>query len=797
MMQRLLTLVLLALAGSLSAQDLIWEEDFSRGFQGWSANPLICGSNAGATYGNISGTDFGVWNLQSGTVDGTAIDYAGLGVSAQWTFINSSEYQFILDSDAGSVYATVYGSYSIDDNDVMTSSVDPDVMLSGLEFSEATAGGLVEWATVAELPAGDVTDLVKLHIGVGSPTVVLTDGGNTLTYTIADGGSEYVFTYTKSSECGTLWVWSPNGNLGSGAFGFEAPGAAFVDSDTRTNGTMVMRNIFYMFEGDAANIPAPNPPPYPHYASELISPPIDISAADRALSLSLTEFFAYLNTPTEAPDGLKTSFAVSSDDGATWSPAVDLNPNFPTNTFRDATVTVPIPAVYTDGADEIRIKITFATDYYFIGIDDISIQERIGYDVQANENFFAIPDNVNTPWSQLQPQFFMADVQNNGGLTADNVQLNLTINKDDTGEEVYNMTKNYGNLGPDSLAENDFFDTTMPLDLPSDPSSLGTYSGQYTIFHDSMDVITNNDTLNFAFEVTDSLFAKETGRTREIFLTNDRSWYIGNSYYVPNGENWYARWISFMVGNASDVVAGGGLTSITTFIYESDGDLNDDGRIDPGEYDEVPFAFNEYEFDGSEDEVLITIPASLNEEGIEMQSGKYYFVVVQYAGADEADQLAISASEDYNYNANNFITDSVGVEQYSDVVDLTSEAPSFFSGGFSGTSVPVVRLHIGDNPFLDQPAITETLTVLPDSYEVDVFPNPADTDFNLGLDFPDAQDVMIRFYDQTGRILVQQEFDGIQQARYNYSVSTLPSGIYFIQLDTQAGTRIEKVVVQH
>ena len=796
MLQRLLTLVLLAVAGSLTAQDVIWTEDFSRGYQGWSANPLICGSNAGATYGNISGPEFGTWNLTGGTMNGMALDYTGL--SAQMSIINNTEYQFSLDSDDGSVYATAYGTYEFS-GDTLVSSLNAATSLAdGLFFSEASAIGIVEWATVAQVTG--VESFVDLHTGRGNPTVVLTDGGNTLTYTIIDGaGDEYVFTYVKSTECGTQWVWSPNGNLTSGVFGFEAPGTRFVDSETRTNGTMVMRNIFNMFEGDGSLVPSPNAPPYPHYASELISPPIDISAADRALSLSVTQYFAFLNTPTEAPDGFKTAFAVSTDDGATWSPAVDLNPNFPTNTFRSNRQTVPIPAVYTSGADEIRIKITFATDYYFMGIDDISIQERIGYDVQANLNFFAIPDNVNTPWSQLQPQYFMADIQNNGGLEAENVQLNLTINKDPD-EEVYNMTKQYGNLPPDSLAENDFFDTTMPLDLPSDESSLGTYSGQYTIFHDSMDVVTNNDTLSFAFEVTDSLFAKETGRTRGIFLTNDRSWYIGNSYYVPNGENWYARWVSFMVDNAGDVVNGGGLDRVTMLLYESDGDVNGDGRIDGEEYNFAPIAFNEYQFDGSEDEVLITIPIdidALDDGGIQLTSGKYYFAVMQYSGTVEADQLAISASEDYNYGANNFITDSVAVEQYSDVVDLTAEEPLFFSGGFSGTSVPIVRLHIGDNPFLDQPAITETLTVLPDNYEINVFPNPADSDFNVDLDFPDSQDVLVRFYDQTGRILIQQEFDGVQQARYNYDVSTLPAGTYFIQLDAQAGSRIEKVVVQH
>ncbi len=790
MMQRLLTLAFLVLAaGALTAQDIIWQEDFSKGMAGWRVNPLNCGGNA-TTYGNNSGPEYGIWSLASGTVDGDAIDLEG--ILFEWSFLNDKEYSVTFYETDLTSYGTVYGTYSLDENNIMTSSVDPNAIVAdGTAFAETTAGGIVEWAT--NLLVDDVSDIDRF-IGTGSPTIVLSNGGNTLTYT-ADAGN-VTLVYTKRSECGAIWTWSPNGNMGNGVFGFEAPGAVFVNSETRTNGTMIMNNIFQMFRGDAALLPAPNPPPYPQYIAELVSPLIDISAADRALSISLSQRLAYLNTPTGAPNGLKTSFAVSMDDGATWSPATNFNPNFPTNTFRSNRQTIPILNAYTAGADEIRIKITFATDFYFWGIDDISIQERIGYDIQANANFFAIPDNVNTPYSQLQPQYFMSDIQNNGGAVAENVQLNLQIvNVTDGGTVVYDQTKSFGNIAVDSIAENDFFDITMPLDLDPIESSVGFYEGTYALSQDSTDVNLANDSLFFSFSVTDSLFAKETGRTRGIFLTTDRSWFIGNSYYVPNGENWYARYISFMVDNADVAVNGTG--RVTTLLYESDGDVDGNGRIGPDEYGNTPIAFNEYVFDGSENQVLLTIPVDLDEAGIQMTSGKYYFAVIQFVSSSATDQLAISASETYNYNANNFITDSIGIEQYSDIVDLVTEEPNFFSGGFGGTVVPVVRLSIGDNPFLDQPAITAIETVLPSEYGVTVFPVPAKDNFSMKVDFPKQIDVMVRMYDQTGRIILTQEFDKLQNGTFSYDVRTLASGMYFLQLDTDAGTRIEKIVVQH
>ncbi|MEZ4985763.1 MAG: T9SS type A sorting domain-containing protein [Saprospiraceae bacterium] len=791
MKQLLLSAIIAMLAiPSLFAQDIIWQEDFSKGMAGWTTNPLICGSNAGAQFGNNSGPEFGIWELSSAIVDGETITLEP-GEVFEWSFLNPKEYMVVFYNSDLSFYGTVYGTYEIDDNNVMTSSVDPAAIVpDGVAFAEQTANGIVTWATNLNVES---VDQVSGLVGLNNPTVVLSNGGATLTYTSGDGAT--VMIMNKRNECGTLWTWSPNGNLGYGIFG-QQPGVALVNSVTRANGVMVMNNIYQMTQGDASVVPSPNPPPYPHYVSELISPPIDISGADRALSIRVTQFMAYLNTPTEAPNGLKTSFSVSTDDGITWSPASDLNPNFPTNTLRSNTVSAPVLNAYTEGADEIRIKLTFATDFYFWGIDDIVLSERVGYEMQANANFYAIPDNVNTPFSQLQPQFFMSDIQNNGGLAAENVVLNVTVT-DANGAELLNADNIYGTIPPDSLAENDFFDAV--LDLPADMGSMGSYFGTYTLRHDSVASESNtaNDTLRFSFAVTDTLFAKETGRTRGIFLTTAPDWYIGNSYYAPHGEGWYARWVSFMIDNADDAAAGAG--SVTLLLFESDGDVNGDGRIGADEYNGGYIAFNDYFFDGTENQELITIPVSVDEEGIPLQDGKYYFAVVQYVSAGDNDGVAISASEQYNYNANNFITDSIGIEQYSDVVDLVGENPNFFSGGFGGTVVPIVRLHIGDNADLTAPAITmvNTEDVLPAEFGLTVYPVPADDFFNVNMDFPEQVDVLVRFYDQTGRILFTQHYDQLQEGKFTYDTSLLANGIYFIQLDTDAGKRIEKVVVQH
>jgi len=58
-------------------------------------------------------------------------------------------------------------------------------------------------------------------------------------------------------------------------------------------------------------------------------------------------------------------------------------------------------------------------------------------DIQANTNFFAIPPNFATPASQVDEFGFLADIQNVGGIPAENVNLNLQLQNSATGAVVF------------------------------------------------------------------------------------------------------------------------------------------------------------------------------------------------------------------------------------------------------------------------------------------------------------------------------------------------------------------------
>lgn len=783
MKQLLLALALGLFAAPLLAQEAIWTEDFSRGLFGWEVNTIRCGNN--------TGPNLGTWQLTSAIVLGEETTGEELGVTAYFSFLNPNEYtaQFVVEGDEE--YGTVYSRYAFEGN-VLVSQIDTAALnLAGVTNNIQANGIVLSAANTNVLPenAADARDIVKILYGAGRPEVTFSNNGTTLTISTLGGLIQFI--YTKDSDCGAIWTWTPNGNYGYGVFGIQ-PNST-IQSTTRTNGVASTNFVYQSSLGSTTY--NPGSPPYPQYVTELISPVIDISAADRALEVEFTQAVAYLNTPTDAPSNnlgtrVRSSFAISSDGGETWGPAIDANATLAPNATRRNRVNFPIPSSDVNGSSEIRIKFTFATDFYFWLLDDIVIKERVGYDMQVNGNFFAIAPNAVTPVSQVGDMSFLADIQNNGGLTANNVVLNLSVTNTTTGEEVYNSNNNYGAIVPDSIAENSIFSEA----LPGSNLETGVYRGRYLISHANTDERPANDTIAFQFVVSDTLFAKELGRTRGVAPAADDSYYYGNCFYVPNGDGYYARHFTFAVDNASAVPG----VAVNLFLYEWVGDLNENLVADPDEY-AGPVAFNEYTFSGSEtNTTLITVPVDIEGNGYPLADETYYLAVMQYVAA--ADQpLFMSASEAFNYGAMVFVTDSLDAPQYASVLSVgQADQPEFSTVGFGRGIVPVMRMSIGNNPDLSGEPIVGVADPLPVENLLKVFPNPANTEFTLELKMAEmAPWAEIRFFDLTGRILFQRRYNQIEEGRFTYDVAGLPNGTYFIQLNTEQGTRSERVVVQH
>lgn len=570
------------------------------------------------------------------------------------------------------------------------------------------------------------------------------------------------------------WTYYPAG-LSGPLFG-NATGST-IASPTAANGAVGV-NFFYMrYGGDQANLPATFP--YGQYVGDVISPTFSLDTVTAPLSIT---FFSDTRILNESVNGEPhTGVAFSIDDGATWLPTLNANDGMmsnddPFNGMR----TVNIPASYgLQGSSTVKVKFTYNQDFYYWTIDDIMVVSRPEVtDMRANESFYAIPPNYSTPKSQVDEFGFLVDVENIGGIAADNVNLNVRLQNSVTGDVVYEADQAYGTIAIDSLAENVPFGSFTP------DAEIADYVGTYTVSSDGNDVDAANNTLSFPFEITQGLFAKENEVTRTVAPADDSSFGYGNVFYVTNPGH-FAEDITFGVANASDVTGG----FITIKLLEWQGDLNQDGMatID----DEFSIAsFSGYTFDGSEDDMLLTVPINIDGDLVPLKANTHYVAMIEYADISNT-SLFFLANDDVNYGAMRLRTDSLGEPRYASLLDVGGAGQEYNIIGFGADLVPVVRLGI-----VDRNPATE-VTELSNENIVQVYPNPTADVLNINLELIENAEVLnVKIVDLSGKVLFQQKYEDIQRTTLEYDLRNYTSGSYMVHLETAEGIKTVPFVVQ-
>ncbi|NET35289.1 MAG: T9SS type A sorting domain-containing protein [Cyanothece sp. SIO1E1] len=770
-MKRLLLALLVVLSClELGAQAIIWEEDFSDGLRSWSTRTDQCGRNFGGVIGS--------YELTSITVDGADVT----GVSAEFNIMNSLEYN--VNFDDGTNYGTVYGRYSLS-NDTMYSNLD----LAGIPLSGKSAtvdgNGYTTTSTVMEISQEVFDDWASVLSGIADPKATL--DGSILTLT----SGNTVITLTSNNVCPGLFYYTSDGSYGTPLTAPTVFGGATAD-----NGMVFFNAVMQTWLEDDANLdPSIDPSDYPEYTTSLISPEIDISSATRALSLEFSQAILFLNLSSGAPRvpisetvsiPVRTAYEISTDGGVNWSDPIELNENQGTASWSENRQSIPLPASIVNGASSIRLRFTYGSDFWFWGLDDLRIVERPAYDMQINQNFFSVYPNLFTPISQADTAVFLADIQNNGGLDAANVILDLNIQNDADGSIIYADSIEFGTIVVDSLAENQLFNNTLnPEDL-----SPGIFTGSYVIRHDSAETVTNNDTIRFQLVMTDTIFQKEAGfifgDASGITPADDISFTFGNVFYCPNGDGYVAKNISFGVANGNELAG----RSVTTYLYEWS-DTNNDAVAQASEYGDA-LAINTYQFVGDEAaDQLITIPFDFEGNPIPLKDNTFYLALVQYINSADNQDLEILISSSVDYNATAFAYAQAGLTpRHTLVLNVGPDpSPDLSTAGFGQDNVPMIRMSIEQT--VDAPV------VLSEENKVKVYPNPTNGIVNLEVELVNTSNrVDISVIDAAGRILQRNVYQTFKEGKFNYDLSNLSAGFYFIRLQTDEGIRTQKLFLQ-
>lgn len=769
MKKGLLFFLFIGLFFQTKAQDVIWSDDFSNGFTEWTVESNSCGTYSGGIIGE--------WTLTRALINGSEVG----GVTGVFSVGTDETYQARFSSNTDQLF--VQGLYSLNNGTIVSNLNGETLDFMGPTVKTENNDTITRFYADLTTTQGNFDNL-QAAIGVGTPSYSLS--GQTLTISLGDDS----FTYQKSGNCGALWEWDQIGWIGDGNLIF--PQAASL-SETASNGAAVFNADYFSTKEGLPN------QPYPTYFGELISPTIDLSGINTGVLISFYQLLRKLNEDDNAPvnpltgDRLVTSIAYSIDNGATWSAPIDATEEIPANDIYNGIDSFPLPNAVI-GQSEVKIKFTWAGDFYFWVIDDVKISSRPAFDMKVNENFLAYYHNRATPMSQVDDAFFLADIQNDGASTAENVNLNLTITNDLSGAAVYNSNISYGNVVSDSLAENSIFpDQLSATDISS---TLAAYTGVYTVsFEGGDDLNPSNNVSTFDFFVLDSLFTKENGvNLRRIAPGDDDSYTWGNVFYMPNGSGYYARTIGFAVANPEELIG----RQVSVLLYEWDGDTNGDLEANPEEYGNGPIAFNSYEFDGTEVARVIRLPIDVTNQGIPLKDGKHYLAMVQYFTEDDQ-PMFILGSDEFDYNATWFVSDSLQMPRYFAALEVGQpDAPSFSTLGFGRDIVPVIRLSIGDNPDLGMPAISMSTSAeeeLPQENTIAVYPNPVEDLIQLEIGLTEVSEkIQVNIFDQSGRALFYREYDQLQQGKFDYDLSQFATGVYYMKIETELGSRTQKFI---
>lgn len=564
------------------------------------------------------------------------------------------------------------------------------------------------------------------------------------------------------------WQWMPGGDV-SPAFTVPSNAVAFIHSETVSDGAAVFNADYYNTLGE---------PPMPgfvakFYTCELISPIIDLSAVPDLLAVQFTQLLLLGNTSPFAPTtdqgaSFTTSFAYSTDGGDTWSEPYDTAPYVTPATsvglspFENNEFYIPLPAE-AGGSSDLRLKFIWAGDTYFWAIDDVAVVARPDFDMRVNRNFFARTPNWATPASQVEDIPLLADIVNNGQLSAEAVGQLATVTRQEDGAIVFQDTLDFGTVPPDSLVENNVFGQLLPASSIYLP---GLYQSQYQVFHDLPDERPEDDILTWNFTVTDTVFAKEDGPTRDITPIGSIAYSYGNLFYAPNGDGWYAHHISFGVNKAEEL-GGDQARDIQVILYEWN-DLNDNATLEEAELELLRINF--HTFTNEIGKANVKVPVSIDNQGYPLEDDTHYLACIKY-DYNSLPRLWMLVSDTIDYQATNFAFGETGQVRYSSALDVGNTG-NFDPLGFGYDIVPVIRLHIND-----QPSSVKNLPL--ERLSVNLYPNPTRSNQEVNATFADdiALSAIIIF-DMSGKVVMQEKHSGLLQKETTFAIPKLPPGSY-------------------
>lgn len=589
------------------------------------------------------------------------------------------------------------------------------------------------------------------------------------------------------------WNWNETGDLTEGSF-LGATQLSNIESESVCNGAAVMNGDFLDNGGMGVDFIGLGPCPA-DCNGYLVSPPMDLSGATGEVEVQFTQALRNFNSDY--------FIYVSVDGGASNRDTIrinDGNDGIAMFSFVNNVRNVALCGV--GGESNVVLTFHYVANYYFWAIDDVSILDASTTpDMRVNNNFYSkAAGNYVTPASMVTESAVLADIENLRPLENVGSKLNFNV-RNSAGETVYSDSRDYDPVPGCSTDENKQFDSNFML-----PSEIGEYTIEFEIESAEEDVNPANDIVSAPFRISDLEFRKLP--TQEEFgseyLTGVRyggsfvSW--GAYFYIPQNDDELA------IGSISlGIIANAGVNPSPGFIdvgvYQW---IDVDGNGDADEGERILLGEGSILIEPNSPDFMEFVVTPVDENG-EM--------IVPEAGAE---LLIVASTNPFDAVTNYFFNcaPSSGFEQFANGATQLGHRQAGLIGGYSSFASQDGASHDDRHDRvifnIDGFATSYTYDIgmmlmdvsnteeINENLGIKLFPTLASNDVFVDLNLAEfSEKVSLEIMDVSGNKINTYNFSNIKNDRLSVDVSTLNSGMYLMNIRTEAGMTSKKFSVIH
>ena len=557
-----------------------------------------------------------------------------------------------------------------------------------------------------------------------------------------------------------IWTWCSNPEAGNSEAGCSPIWNDALNSQTPFNSTTAANGFVTVDSDEATQLPN-------DHVSRLTTAPINCAGK----STVFVRFQSLLGTYTYDADD-KALLRVSTDQ-TNWTP-FQVFFGLTTAERWSANPEVSIIDISSVAGNQATVYLqwewTGNWDYMW-NLDDVEVFDQNPtprHDLGITE-FFYPASSFAQPASELRTDTFgfYGRVTNFGLADQTNVELKAWIT-DDAGTILFADSAKIGVLPVG------YVDSLIILDnLYAPEVGEGTYNVHYQVTADSTDLRPGDNVQVRQFVATSALFAKED-LPEQFFRPSGAdalsNYYVCNYYATSNTSPEQYRALSADFAYTIDE-AELDITNIQAAIYllrVKDNIADDLSNLDNSNF----FAsfdwvgLGEYGSDAStEDDGSLRnvglLDFNTGEEGIALEEGARYVLAVGYANDN------VFVFHGFN-DDNSYLFSSTLIYDNSDFVTFGPDANA------------VLRLNLGLVSTTDNNPLPEQAMQL--------FPNPVTDNINLDVKLEKAGPLAITIADMSGKVIVMENYDNVQQQLFNYKLPKLAAGTYLARIATKEGT---------